>query len=173
MERERMQETTVLNNALYETIEDERVEADEVARLTKELEQERERSLRLLAEFNNYRRRTKQEFALAEQEGQRALLLAILEVTDDFDRARLHIGPVSDPVAVGFRLIHERLLSLFEASGVKRFDSEGKPFDPTIHEAVTVIDSDERASGTVYAEERPGYFINGELLRPARVAVLK
>jgi len=74
---------------------------------------------------------------------------------------------------VGFRLIHERLLSLFEASGVKRFDSEGKPFDPTIHEAVTVIDSDERASGTVYAEERPGYFINGELLRPARVAVLK
>lgn len=137
------------------------------------MERERERSLRLLAEFNNYRRRTKQEFALAEQEGQRALLLAILEVMDDFDRASLHMGAESDPVAVGFRLIHEKLINLFEATGVKRFDSEGKQFDPTIHEAVSVIDSDERESGTVYAEERPGYFIHGELLRPARVAVLK
>ena len=173
MERERIQETTLLNNALYKTIDDEMVQSDEVVRLTKELEAEHERSLRLLAEFNNYRRRTKQEFALAEQKGQRALFLAILEVMDDFDRALLHIGPASDPVAMGFHLIHERLLGLFEANGVKRFDSEGKPFDPTIHEAISVINSDERESGTVYAEERPGYFINGELLRPARVAVLK
>ena len=173
MERERIQETTLLNNGLYETIGDESVETSEVARLTKELEEERERCLRLLAEFNNYRRRTKQDISLAEQKGQRALFLAILEVMDDFDRALLHIGPASDPVAVGFRLIHERLQGLFEASGVKRFDSEGKPFDPTIHEAVSVIDSDEGESGTVYAEERPGYFIIDELLRPARVAVLK
>jgi molecular chaperone GrpE len=173
METERILETKSLNNSLYGTIEVERVGGDEIARLTKELEQERERSLQLLAEFNNYRRRTKQDFALAEQKGQRALLLAILEVMDDFDRASLHIGAASDPVAMGFRLIHERFLRLFAASGVERFDSEGKPFDPTIHEAVSVIDSDERESGTVYAEERPGYFLNGELLRPARVAVLK
>jgi molecular chaperone GrpE len=173
MERERIQERTLVNNALYEPIEDNSVAADEVARLTKDLKLERERSLRLLAEFTNYRRRTKREFALAEQKGQRALLLAILEVMDDFDRASLHIGAASDPIATGFRLIHERLLGLFEATGVKRFDSEGKRFDPTIHEAISVIDSDERESGTVYAEERPGYFINGELLRSARVAVLK
>jgi molecular chaperone GrpE len=173
MEGERIQETTLPNNVLSEAFEDETVAANEVARLTKELEEERERSLRLLAEFNNYRRRMKLEFAQADQKGQRALLLAILEVMDDFDRASLHIGAASDPVAMGLRLIHERLLGLFEATGVNRFDSEGKPFDPMIHEAVTVIDSDERESGTVYAEERPGYFINGELLRPARVAVLK
>ena len=110
---------------------------------------------------------------MAEQKGQRALLLAVLEVMEDFDRASLHIGAASDPVAIGFRLIHERLRGVFEATGVKRFDSEGKPFDPTIHEAVSVIESHEGESGTVYAEERPGYFINGELLRPARVAVLK
>ncbi len=170
---QRTHETTISNNGLYETLEDERVEVDEVARLAKDLEEERERSLRVLAEFNNYRRRTKQEFALAEQNGQRTLFLAILEVVDDFDRALLHIGTASDPVAAGFRLIHERLHALLESNGVKRFDSEGKPFDPTIHEAVSVIDSDEGESGTVYAEERPGYFFNGELLRPARVAVLK
>lgn len=53
------------------------------------------------------------------------------------------------------------------------FESEGEPFDPTVHEAMTVIDSDGEESGMVYTEHRRGYFINGELLRPALVAVLK
>lgn len=164
---------TVLNNGLHEVIDAESFEPDKLARLTKELKEERERSLRLLAEFDNYRKRTKQESALVEQMSQRELLLAILEVIDDFDRALLHLGQTSDSVAAGFRLIHERLQGVVAAKGVGRFESEGKPFDPTIHEAISVIDSDEGESGTVYAEERPGYLINGELLRPARVAVLK
>lgn len=164
---------TLLNNGLHEVIEAESFEADELARLTKELKEERERGLRLLAEFDNYRRRTRQESAAIEQKSQRELLLAMLEVLDDFDRALLHIGQASDPVADGFRLIHERLYRLIESKGVKRFDSEGKPFDPTRHEAISVIDSDEGESGTVYAEERPGYLIHDELLRPARVAVLR
>ncbi len=173
MQRERIQETTLLDNGLYEVMEDESLQADEITRLTNELETERERSLRLLAEFDNYRRRTKQESALAEQKGKREILLALLEVMDDFDRAILHISKVSDPVAKGFGLIHRRLLDVLEANGVTAFESEGKPFDPTIHEAVALIDTEDGESGTVYAEERPGYFINGELLRPARVAVLK
>ncbi len=53
------------------------------------------------------------------------------------------------------------------------FDSEGEPFDLTVHEAMTMIDSDGEGSGTVYTEHRRGYFMNGELLRPARVGVLK
>lgn len=62
---------------------------------------------------------------------------------------------------------------MLQANAVTQFDSEGEPFDPTVHEAMTVIDSDGEESGTVYTEHRRGYFINGELLRPARVAVLK
>lgn len=172
MERQHTRDT-LLNNGLHEVIEAESFEADELARLRKELEEERQRGLRLLAEFDNYRRRTRQESASIEQKGQRQLLLAMLEVLDDFDRALLHIGQASNSIADGFRLIHERLRGVVEAKGVKRFDSEGKAFDPTIHEAISVIESHEGESGTVYAEERPGYLINDELLRPARVAVFK
>jgi molecular chaperone GrpE (heat shock protein) len=71
------------------------------------------------------------------------------------------------------RLIRQRFSDVLHSNGVTPFDSEGKPFDPTVHEAMAVIDSDGDESGSVYAEHRRGYFINGELLRPAHVAVLK
>lgn len=170
-----IQETTLSDNGLYEVIEKQRAgELDsENTRLREELETERERGLRLLAEFDNYRRRTRQEHALAEQNGKREVLLALLDVMDDFDRALLHVGQASDPIANGLRLIHQRLNAVLQSSGVSPFDSEGEPFDPTVHEAMTVIDSDGEDSGSVYTEHRRGYLINGELLRPARVAVLK
>ena len=92
---------------------------------------------------------------------------------DDFDRALLHIGETSDAVADGLRLIQQRFNNLLEAQGVTGFESEGEVFDPEIHEAMTMIDGDEEQSGTVYSEYRRGYLMNGKLLRPARVAVLR
>ena len=170
-----IQETELADNGLYEVIEGESAgELDpEIVRLTEELDTERERGLRMLAEFDNYRRRTRQEQALAEQNGKREVLLALLVVMDDFDRALLHVGEAPEAVADGLRLIRQRFSDLLHSNGVTAFDSEGKPFDPTVHEAMTVIDSDGEESGTVYTEHRRGYFINGELLRSARVAVLR
>jgi molecular chaperone GrpE len=170
-----IQETELADNGLYEVVEGERTgESDpEIVRLMEELETERERGLRMLAEFDNYRRRTRQEQALAEQNGKREVLLSLLDVMDDFDRALLHLGEAPDAVSDGLRLIRQRFSDVLHSNGVRPFDSEGKPFDPTVHEAMTVIDSDGEESGTVYTEHRRGYFINGELLRPARVAVLK
>ena len=170
-----IQETKLADNGLYEVMDGERAgELDpEIVRLTEELNTERERGLRLLAEFDNYRRRTRQEQALAKQNGKREVLLALLDVMDDFDRALLHVGDAPDAVADGLRLIHQRFSDVLHSNGVTPFDSEGNPFDPTVHEAMTVIDSDGEGSGTVYTEHRRGYFINGELLRPARVGVLK
>jgi molecular chaperone GrpE len=170
-----IQETTLSDNGLYEVIEMERTgELDpEIIRLKEELDTERERSLRMLAEFDNYRRRTRQEHALAEQNGKREVLLALLDVMDDFDRALLHVSDARDEVANGVRLIRQRFSDVLHSNGVTAFDSEGTPFDPTVHEAITMIDGDGDGSGTVYAEERRGYLTNGELLRPARVAVLK
>jgi molecular chaperone GrpE len=170
-----IQETEVADNGLYEVIEGESTrELDpKIVRLKAELDTERERGLRLLAEFDNYRRRTRQEQALAEQNGKREVLLALLDIMDDFDRALLHVGEAPSAVADGLRLIHQRFSDLLHSNGVTPFDSEGKPFDPTVHEAMTVIDSDGEESGTVYTEHRRGYLMNGELLRPARVAVLK
>ena len=176
MERlDQIQETTLSGSDLYEVIESAHAEmlSPEILRLKEELANEREQSLRRLAEFDNYRRRTRQEHALAEQAGKRDVLLALLDVMDDFDRALLHVGEASDAVSNGLRLIRKRFNDVLQSQGVTPFDSEGKVFDPTIHEAMTVVDSDGEGSGTVYTEHRRGYFINGELLRPARVAVLK
>jgi len=169
-----VQETALSNNDIYEVMEPHGPTAvDTIVRLEKDLTDEREPHLRLLAEFDNYRRRTRQERAVAEQAGKREVLLALLDVMDDFDRALLHVGEASDAVSNGLRLIRQRFSDVLHSNGVTPFDSEGKPFDPTVHEAMTVIDSDGEESGTVYTEHRRGYFINGELLRPARVAVLK
>ena len=76
-------------------------------------------------------------------------------------------------MADGLRLIHQRFNNLLEAHEVTAFECEGQVFDPEIHEAVTMIDGDGEQSGTVYSEHRRGYLMNGKLLRPARVAVLK
>ena len=175
MERlEFVQDATLSNNGIYEVMEPEGPTSDDpIARLEQDLTDERQRHLRLLAEFNNYRRRTKEERALAEETGKREVLLALLEVMDDFDRALLHIGDRSDAVAEGLRLIHQRFINVLEAQEVKPFESESEVFDPEIHEAITVIEGNGEQSGTVYSEHRRGYLINGKLLRPARVAVLK
>src|SRR6185503_5830968 len=143
--------TELADSGLYEVIEGERTgELDpEILRLKEELDTERERGLRMLAEFNNYRRRTRQEQALAGQNGKREVLLAFLDVMDDFDRALLHVGEAPDAVADGLRLIRQRFSDVLLANGVTPFDSEGEPFDPTVHEAITMIDTHGEESGTV------------------------
>ena len=169
------QDTKLSDSGIYEIRDGEAtslVDSD-IAQLQEDLATEREQHLRLLAEFDNYRRRTKEEHALAGETGKREVLLALLDVKDDFDRALLHIGETSDAVAGGLRMIHQRLNNVLEAHGVTAFESEGQVFDPEIHDAVTVIDGDEEQSGTVYSEYQRGYLMNGKLLRPARVAVLK
>jgi molecular chaperone GrpE len=170
-----LQDATLSNNGIYEVGEAEGPTSGDsnITRLQEDLTTERQLRLRLLAEFDNYRRRTKQEAALAEANGKREVLLALLDLKDDVDRALLHIRETSDAVADGLRLIHQRFSNLLEAHGVTAFESEGQVFDPEIHEAVTMIDGDGEQSGTVYSEHRRGYLMNGKLLRPARVAVLK
>ena len=169
------QEKPLPDEGLRDVIEKEPTEVseDELVRLQDELAAERERGLRLLAEFDNYRRRTNEERAFAEEDGKREVLLALLDVMDDFDRALLHVGTAPNAIADGLRLIRQRFSDVLLANGVTPFDSEGQPFDPTIHEAMTMIDSDDGESGTVYSEARRGYLMNGKLLRPALVAVLK
>ena len=105
----------------------------EVERLKEELDAERERGLRTLAEFDNYRRRVRRERARAEQTGKRDLLLALLDVMDDFDRALEHVGESPGAVAEGLRLIHQRLSRVLESNAVTVFQSKGQHFDPTLH----------------------------------------
>ena len=163
-------ETVLADDDTYHVIDKESPEVvEEIVRLEEQLAEEREQRLRTLAEFDNYRRRTRQEFAVAQQAGKREVLLALLDVMDDFDRALLHVGEASDAVVEGLRLIRQRFNDVLISNGVTAFDSEGQPFDPMVHEAIGAIDADNaQESGTVYAENRRGYLVNGELLRRAR-----
>jgi molecular chaperone GrpE len=146
---------------------------EQIARLKEEVGREHELYLRSLADFKNYRRRAERELANATLDGKREVLLAVLSIMDDFDRALEHIGEASEPVAEGLRAIHRSLGVMLWAQGVTPFESVGQVFDPTIHDAVAVVDDGEALPGTVYDEIRRGYRWENRLLRPAKVRVVR
>jgi len=145
----------------------------EVKSLLNELERERALRIRALADFDNYRKRIERERASAALSGKRAVILSLLELMDDFDRALEHAGQGTDAVVAGLRAIHKRMADVIEEQGVTLIETVGREFDPTLHEAVGVIEAGNGKPGTVLHEVRPGYFWNGEVLRPARVHVAK
>src|SRR5262249_10294659 len=147
--------------------------AAEVKNLVEELDRERELRIRAQADFDNYRKLVERERGSAAQSGKRAIILALLEVMDDFDRALEHAGQSPDAVVEGLRAIHKRLAGVIKAQGVTTMESVGQQFDPALHEAVGTVDASDGKPGTVLDEVSRGYIWNGELLRPARVRVAK
>jgi len=145
----------------------------ENARLKEELRREHEIYLRNLADFENYRRRVERERASVAQAGKREMVLSLLDVLDDFERALEHIDEAPDSVSAGLVAIHRRLAGLLEAQGVTPFESVGQRFDPALHEAVGSVESDEQEPGAVLDEVSRGYRWGEELLRPARVRVAR
>jgi molecular chaperone GrpE len=139
--------------------------------LRAELQQERDRHLRTRADFENYKKRVERDREAASQQAKRALLFALVDLADGFDRALLHVDDSPESVAAGLHGMQRRLRSLLEAEGVTPFESVGEPFDPTRHEAVATVRDFDGTSGTVVDEAGRGYLWNGVLLRPARVRV--
>jgi molecular chaperone GrpE len=143
-------------------------ETPEVERLRQELDREHQMYLRALADFDNYRRRVEQERATVSRREKRTLILSLLDLLDNFDRALEHTGQDS-AASEGLRAIHRQLQSMLESEGITSFRSVGETFDPAIHEAVG---SDTNGDpGRVTQELLRGYRWGGELLRPARVRV--
>ena len=148
-------------------------ERAEIARLKSELHEEQQRALRALADFENYRRRVERERAGAAEQEKRKLLLALLELADDFERALVHVNDSPESVAAGLYALQRRLLQVLEAQGVKSYESVGHSFDPAVHEALGTVHSDRQAPGTVLDELSRGYHWRDEVLRPARVRVVE
>ena len=142
-------------------------------RLKKELRSEHESYLRTLADFENYRKRVERERASAAHAGKRDLILQLLEVMDDFDRALGHMDDVPEWISEGFVAIYRSLAGILQAQGIVPYESLGKQFDPALHEAVATVDSENAEPGTVIAELTRGYRWGDELLRPARVRVAR
>ena len=146
-------------------------EGTEQERLKAELSREHELYLRTLADFDNYRRRVVRERAGADHAGKRDLVLPLLEVLDDFDRALEHLGDTPEWVSSGFDAIYRRLNSILQAQGIVPYESLGERFDPVRHEAVGLTESRDVEPGIVVAELNRGYCWGDEVLRPARVRV--
>jgi molecular chaperone GrpE len=143
----------------------------EIARLSEELRRERDALLRTLADFENYRRRTERDRAAAAQSGNRDVIVSLLAVLDDFDRALQHMDDAPPSVAQGMEAIQRNLIAVLERNGVTRFNSVGEAFDPQWHDAVATVASGEMQPGTIAEELQSGYKWGEELLRPARVRV--
>jgi len=143
----------------------------EIERLQQELSREHDRHLRALADFDNYRKRVQRERDSTAQAGKRQLVLALLDVMDDFARAFAYANTTPASILAGTHVIHQRLTDLLQAQGVVPYTSAGEPFDVTLHDAVDAIKTDRAPSGVVLDELRHGYRWGDEVLRPARVRV--
>jgi molecular chaperone GrpE len=143
----------------------------EIERLKQELQRSRDMHTRVLADFDNYRKRVQRDQDSVAQAGKRQLVLALLDVLDDFERALAYANTAPESILAGTRVIHQRLTDLLQAQGVVPYNSAGQPFDPALHEAVAVSQSAQAPSGVVLDELRHGYRWGDEVLRPARVRV--
>lgn len=139
---------------------------DEVAKLRAELEERTTDLQRVQAEYVNYRRRVDREREALKAATIGSVLISLLPVLDDLDRAREH-GELQG----GFKAVAESLEKVTANLGLERYGEEGEPFDPTVHEAMTHEYSAEVEGIVCTRVYQPGYRVGGRVLRAARVAV--
>ena len=143
---------------------------DEAERLSRALDEQRVQYLRLLADFDNFRRRAAREHDVAGREGRRAALLPLLAVLDTLERA-LAAGSTDRNFYDGVAATHRLFVNALRQAGAEPVESVGRPFDPNLHEAVATAPPDGVKPGTVAREVRRGWRLGDELLRPAQVVV--
>jgi molecular chaperone GrpE len=148
------------------------VEADEVERLRQALEEQQQQNLRLLADFDNLRRRVSRENESSRGEARRAALLPILGVLDTLERA-LAAGSTDPGFYEGIAATQRLFLNALREAGAVPVETVGQPFDPKLHEAIATVPSDDVEPGTVAREVRRGWRLEDGLLRPAQVVVAK
>ena len=141
-------------------------EEDELARVKSQLAY-------LAAEFDNYRKRIAREQESLVAFGNERILLAILPFLDNLERAVSQSQAIENAEALlsGVRMTYEQVLGELRKFGLEQISSVGEPFDPNLHEAIARVAWEGKPEGTVLAESRKGYLLNGRLLRPAQVSV--
>lgn len=150
--------------------------APENGSVTQELDEMKDRYLRLAAEYDNFRKRTDRERLEFRDRAQAQLVESLLESLDDLDRVTDFSAEntTTEALLEGVQLVETKLLKALEAAGLEPLDSEGQPFDPEEHEALMVspteIPEEDDTVGMVFQR---GYRFRGMLIRPARVQVRK
>ena len=161
-------------NAEEEQPAKEETPEDKIAALQAELEKSQKEYLFLMAEFDNYRKRTVKEKAELIKNGGEKAMLGLLPVIDDFERAIDAIDKSSDVESLkeGVDLIYNKFMKYLESQQVKPMESTGTDFDADVYEAVTTFPApDESMKGKVIDTVQKGYTINEKVLRHAKVVV--
>lgn len=146
---------------------------DEVQKLRSERDNLFDRLARLQAEFDNYRKRAAKErddfrdFAVSDA------ARSILPVLDSFNLALKNATGKPEDLRKGVELIHKQLQDVLQKMNVQRIPAQGEPFDPRVHEAIEMVESNDVPDHHVLEELQPGYRIKERLLRPAMVRVAK
>jgi molecular chaperone GrpE len=146
---------------------------DETEKLREELEAERNKYLRLMADFDNYKRRAVKDRQEAEKFRAQSVLVDLLPVLDNFERA-LAMGTGSEEsssLLKGVEMVQKSLLEAVKREGLEEIKSVGEAFDPNIHQAVMQEKDDSAEAGSVLMELQKGYTLKGRVLRPAMVKV--
>lgn len=140
-----------------------------------ELQEQKDKYLRLFAEFDNYKRRTSKEKIELIQTAGKDVITDLLEVLDDCDRAEKQMA-VSEDIAQlrqGNQLVFNKLKASLQQKGLTPMESVNTEFDVEKHEAITEIEAGEKLKGKVVDEVQKGYYLNGKLIRFAKVVVGK
>ncbi len=147
----------------------------ELEKLSAEIQEQKDKYLRLFAEFDNYKRRTAKERMELIQTAGKDIVIALLEVIDDFDRAEKQMQKSEDieQIKEGNTLVFNKLRNLLQQKGVTSMKSIDTGFDVEKHEAITEIEAGEKMKGKVVDEVEKGYYLNDKLIRFAKVVVGK
>lgn len=147
----------------------------ELDELREEIDEANRKWLRALADLDNYRKRVEREKARWDVEAREGILLPLLEVLDNFERALEGDAPEGAPDDVPFRegveLIFKHLMDVLEKAGVREVLAEGAEFDPNVHEAVGSVASPDHGPNEIIEVMQKGYMLGERLLRPSRVIV--
>lgn len=183
MEQENQNEQleTETENAEHEAEANNSAEADErsreelveeVARLTAEVEDYKSRYLRAQADFDNFRRRSRQEKEEFAAYANTKIIEELLPVLDTFEMA-LKTSEDTDTktLLVGVEMVHRQLITALNNYGLQPIEAVGQSFDPNLHEGVMQVESGEHPANTVVEEMRKGYKLKDKVIRPSMVKV--
>lgn len=140
---------------------------------SEEYQQLNDKYLRLAAEFENFKKRSAREYSRISESAESALILQLLDVVDDFDRALEQDADDADTYKQGARMIYDKLHKILKKRGLKEIKAVDEIFDPFYHEAVMQREVEDCDDGIILEEVQKGYFLNSRVLRPAKVIVAK
>jgi molecular chaperone GrpE len=176
-EEEKMQEE--LYNQEFESTEDSNkieIEKDEVLALKSELMDQKDKYIRLVAEFDNYKKRNIKERIDLIRNASQDMIVELLPIVDDFERAqKLSIEQQNENIfPEGMNLVYHKLIGLLKSKGLEPMESNLKDFDPSFHEAITEFPSpSNELKGKVIDTVEKGYLLNDKIVRYAKVVVAK